>query len=234
MTKTIAVEQLRWTTSLSPELSQELVSVAQRISIEDPALTSPSLINRGINFIERGTLAICIQTPNLKTANCLLVGQDGWFGNYIDPNASLLPFIFIEIEPCSIIHFSNQRLRPICEKNAEIYKWFYSLTFESKEKWLQSQLIYSANITERIVYQLIDILAHMNTKESMVEISVSQQQLSDMTGIARQRVNEVMKALERNQLVTLYRGKIRIDSPQRLAAYMDDIDLSIRNPRLYI
>ncbi|KFA95306.1 MULTISPECIES: Crp/Fnr family transcriptional regulator [Vibrio] len=234
MTKTIAVEQLRWTTSLSPELSQELVSVAQRISIEDPALTSPSLINRGINFIERGTLAICIQTPNLKTANCLLVGQDGWFGNYIDPNASLLPFIFIEIEPCSIIHFSNQRLRPICEKNAEIYKWFYSLTFESKEKWLQSQLIYSANITERIVYQLIDILAHMNTKESMVEISVSQQQLSDMTGIARQRVNEVMKELERNQLVTLYRGKIRIDSPQRLAAYMDDIDLSIRDPRLYI
>ncbi|MCG9658526.1 Crp/Fnr family transcriptional regulator, partial [Vibrio mediterranei] len=136
--------------------------------------------------------------------------------------------------PCSIIHFSNQRLRPICEKNAEIYKWFYSLTFESKEKWLQSQLIYSANITERIVYQLIDILAHMNTKESMVEISVSQQQLSDMTGIARQRVNEVMKELERNQLVTLYRGKIRIDSPQRLAAYMDDIDLSIRDPRLYI
>ncbi|MCF4173620.1 Crp/Fnr family transcriptional regulator [Vibrio sp. McD22-P3] len=234
MTKTIAVEQLRWTTSLSPELSQELVSVAQRISIEDPALTSPSLINRGINFIERGTLAICIQTPNLKTANCLLVGQDGWFGNYIDPNASLLPFIFIEIEPCSIIHFSNQRLRPICEKNAEIYKWFYSLTFESKEKWLQSQLIYSANITERIVYQLIDILAHMNTKESMVEISVSQQQLSDMTGIARQRVNEVMKELERSQLVTLYRGKIRIDSPQKLAAYMDDIDLSIRDPRLYI
>ncbi|NOH30327.1 Crp/Fnr family transcriptional regulator [Vibrio mediterranei] len=234
MTKTIAVEQLRWTTSLSPELSQELVSVAQRISIEDPALTSPSLINRGINFIERGTLAICIQTPNLKTANCLLVGQDGWFGNYIDPNASLLPFIFIEIEPCSIIHFSNQRLRPICGKNAEIYKWFYSLTFESKEKWLQSQLIYSANITERIVYQLIDILAHMNTKESVVEISVSQQQLSDMTGIARQRVNEVMKELERNHLVTLYRGKIRIDSPQRLAAYMDGIDLSIRDPRLYI
>ncbi|MGR5308326.1 Crp/Fnr family transcriptional regulator [Vibrio mediterranei] len=219
---------------MSPELSQELVSVAQRISIEDPALTSPSLINRGINFIERGTLAICIQTPNLKTANCLLVGQDGWFGNYIDPNASLLPFIFIEIEPCSIIHFSNQRLRPICEKNAEIYKWFYSLTFESKEKWLQSQLIYSANITERIVYQLIDILAHMNTNESMVEISVSQQQLSDMTGIARQRVNEVMKELERNQLVTLNRGKVRIDSPQRLAAYMDDIDLSIRDPRLYI
>lgn len=234
MTKTIAVEQLRWTTSLSPELSQELVSVAQRISIEDPALASSSLINRGINFIESGTLAICIQTPNLKTANCLLVGQDGWFGNYIDPNASLLPFIFIEIEPCSIIHFSNQRLRPICEKNAEIYKWFYSLTFESKEKWLQSQLIYSANITERIVYQLIDILAHMNTKESMVEISVSQQQLSDMTGIARQRVNEVMKELERNQLVTLYRGKIRIDSPQRLAAYMDGIDLSIRDPRRYI
>ncbi|MCG9788068.1 Crp/Fnr family transcriptional regulator [Vibrio mediterranei] len=234
MAKTIAIEQLRWTTSLSPELSQELVSVAQRISIEDSALASPNLINRGINFIERGTLAICIQTPNLKTANCLLVGQDGWFGNYIDPNASLLPFIFIEIEPCSIIHFSNQRLRPICEKNAEIYKWFYSLTFESKEKWLQSQLIYSANITERIVYQLIDILAHMNTNESMVEIAVSQQQLSDMTGIARQRVNEVMKELERNQLVTLYRGKVRIDSPQGLAAYLDDIDLSIRDPRQFI
>jgi biotin operon repressor len=74
----------------------------------------------------------------------------------------------------------------------------------------------------------------MNTNESMVEIAVSQQQLSDMTGIARQRVNEVMKELERNQLVTLYRGKVRIDSPQGLAAYLDDIDLSIRDPRQFI
>lgn len=234
MNQTVSANQLRWTTNLSAELSDELISVAKRITTEKLCLDSTNLINRGINFVERGTLAICIQTPNLKTANCLLVGQDGWFGNYIEPSASLLPFIFVEIEPCTIIHFNNERLRSICSRNNEIYKWFYSLTFESREKWLQSQLINSANITERVVYQLIEILAHIKDKRFPVEISVSQQQLSDMTGIARQRVNEVLKDLERNHLVKLYRGKINIDSPHLLGNYLNNIDLSIRDPRQFI
>jgi predicted XRE-type DNA-binding protein len=137
----------------------------------------------------------------------------------------------IEIEPCSIVHFSNQKLTPITRKNNEIFKWFYSLTFESREKWLQSQIINNANITERIVYQLIEILAHISSKSMPMEIAISQQQLSDMTGIARQRVNEVMKELERNQMVSLHRAKIIINSIEKLARYLDDMDLSIRDPR---
>jgi CRP-like cAMP-binding protein len=231
MTKTVCSKQIRWTTSLSSELLSELESIAKRTTLSNQSVAGASLINKGVNFVEKGTLAICIQTPNLKTANCLLVGEGGWFGNYIDDAHSLSSFIMIEIEPCSIVHFSNQKLTPITNKNNEIFKWFYSLTFESREKWLQSQIINNANITERIVYQLIEILAHISSRNMPVEIAISQQQLSDMTGIARQRVNEVMKELERNQMVSLHRAKITINSTEKLAHYLDDMDLSIRDPR---
>lgn len=202
--------------------------------MEDSNFKEFELISQGINFVERGTLAIGIQTPSLKTANCVIVGQGDWFGNYMEQGSSLSPFMFVEIEPCSIIHFSNRQIAAIAEKNVEIYKWFYSLSFESRDKWLQSQLINNENMNVRIVFQLLEILAHINSKKLPLEISISQQQLSDMTGIARQRVNEVMKWLEREGLVELWRNKISVKSVSKLAEYLDDVDLSIRDPREFL
>ncbi|WEM41237.1 helix-turn-helix domain-containing protein [Photobacterium sp. DA100] len=210
------------------------MKLAKRKHIMERDLDNSSLVNQGVNFLEQGTLAVCIQTPNLKTANCILIGQGGWFGNYIDQASTLSSFVFIELEPCRVINFSNDRLREVSLTHSEVYKWFYSLTFESRDKWLQSQLINSESMAVRVIYLLLEILVHLERRGAHNEIVISQQQLSDMTGIARQRVNEVMKQLERAQLVQLHRGKINIVDLQQLSEQLDGVDLSIRDPRRFL
>ncbi|MGE6650174.1 Crp/Fnr family transcriptional regulator [Shewanella colwelliana] len=234
MHEKIRSQQFRWTAELSSNLKHELAMVGKREHIVTNDLGNARLINQGVNFLEKGTLAVCIQTPNLKTANCIVIGKGGWFGNYIDVAASLSSFIFIEIEPCTVINFNNDKLREITLKQNEVYKWFYSLTFESRGKWLQSQLVNSESLRVRVVFQLIEILTHLDKRRTCNEINVSQQQLSEMTGIARQRVNQVMKQLEHENLVELTRGKIVIKDLQLLSNQLDGIDLSIRDPRIFL
>ncbi|MCL9776895.1 Crp/Fnr family transcriptional regulator [Vibrio methylphosphonaticus] len=234
MTDNVDSQNLRWTTELSSALKQQLVTLAKRKQVVERDLDNSRLINQGVNFLEQGTLAVCIQTPNLKTANCIIIGKGGWFGNYIDSTSSLSSFVFIEIEPCTVVNFNNEQLRDITKSSHEIYKWFYSLTFESRAKWLQSQLINSEALNVRVVYQILEILAHLDQHRTCNEIAISQQQLSEMTGIARQRVNEVMKQLERARLVELNRSKIIINDVSQLSNQLDGIDLSIRDPRHFL
>uniref|UniRef100_UPI0037364489 Crp/Fnr family transcriptional regulator n=1 Tax=Shewanella waksmanii TaxID=213783 RepID=UPI0037364489 len=234
MHKTSQSLDIRWTAELSSSLQQALLNLSERKKVFEPALDNSQLINQGANFIEQGTLAVCIQTPSLKTANCIVIGKGGWFGNYIDGASSLSSFVFIEIEPCTVVHFNNDKLKKIALTNNEIYKWFYSLTFESRAKWLQSQLINSESLLVRVVYQLLEILLHITQANADDEIAVSQQQLSEMTGIARQRVNEVMKQLERDGIVQLCRGKIVVKDRQRLSNQLEGVDLSINDPRAFL
>lgn len=234
MSNNVDEPTLRWTTELSPHLKQNLMSIARRKKLKASCLDNSGLLNQGVNFLEKGTLAVCIQTPNLKTANCLVIGTGGWFGNYLDSNSSLSSFIFIEIEPCLVVNFSNSALHQLAKRENEIYKWFYSLTFESRDKWLQSQLINSESILVRIVYQLIEILVHKGELTSPFSIAISQQQLSDMTGIARQRVNEVLKRLEREGCIKLNRVEILILDLSRMYRHLDGTDLSLRDPRAFI
>ncbi|ELV8757005.1 Crp/Fnr family transcriptional regulator [Vibrio vulnificus] len=213
---------IRWTTQLSSHLTQNLASIAQRKALKGSQLNNSNLLNQGVNFLEQGTLAVCIQTPNLKTANCLVIGTGGWFGNYSDNRTSLSSFVFIEIEPCRVINFDNTSLRQLAKSHDEIYKW------------LQSQLINSESILVRVVYQLIEILVHKGIKTEPLSLAISQQQLSEMTGIARQRVNEVLKRLERENSIKLNRVEILILDLPQLFLHLDGIDLSLRDPRNFI
>ena len=63
---------------------------------------------------------------------------------------------------------------------------------------------------------------------------MSQRQISRITGIARQRVNEAIKQLEKECLVHLGQGCIYLNDITALAHKLDDLDLSIRDPRTFL
>ncbi|WP_366931179.1 helix-turn-helix domain-containing protein [Moritella sp.] len=66
------------------------------------------------------------------------------------------------------------------------------------------------------------------------KINMSQRQISRITGIARQRVNEAIKQLEKEGLVHLGQGCIYLNDITALAHKLDDLDLSIRDPRTFL
>ena len=202
------VEKINWPVDLSTSLIKQLNAVAQiKSDLTSKELDDSGIAHQGISYILQGTATICMQTPNLKTVNNIVMGKGDWFGSYDIEEASYPPFFLTQIDKLKLIHFKNSHLQRIAHSNIEIYKWFHILSFSAKTKWLQSQLIMSENIRCRVSYLLIEIIAHQKQLQGeLPKILTSQQQISRITGITRQRVNEAIKQLERKELLYLVRG----------------------------
>ncbi|ABZ77931.1 putative transcriptional regulator, Crp/Fnr family [Shewanella halifaxensis HAW-EB4] len=229
-------EVIRWNTELSPALVNKLLSVAQlKTQLKPSEMDGSAIAHQGASFILEGTVAIGMQTPSLKTVNNIVMGKGDWFGNYDNQNTGCTPFFITEIDNVKLIHFSNFDLHRLAQDNIEIYKWFHALSFEAKAKWLQSQLMMSEVKGRRIVYLLIELAAHIpSVLGEIPQLKISQQQISEITGIARQRVNEAIKQLEMEKLVELKRNCIYLTDLTGLGHKLDSVDLSIRDPRLLI
>ncbi|QQX82435.1 Crp/Fnr family transcriptional regulator [Shewanella sp. KX20019] len=230
------LKAINWNTELSADLTGKLLSIAQlKTQLTSSTMDGSSIAHQGASFIVEGTVTICLQTPNLKTVNNIVMGKGDWFGNYDSRNSLYTPFFITEIDAVTLIHFSNFDLHRLAQDNLEIYKWFHSLSLESKAKWLQSQLMMSENKLKRVVYLLLELAAHIPLiRGETPKIDLSQQQISQITGIARQRVNEVIKQLEKEKLVEIKRSCIYLTNLTGLGRVLDKVDLSIRDPRLMI
>lgn len=228
-------DTINWTTKLSPELMTQLTSIAQvKKNLKTSELEGSDIAHQGISFILEGTVAICLQTPNLKTVNSVVMGKGGWFGGFEEGESDYTPFFISQIDPVSIVHFKNSQLQRIAEQHVEIYKWFHGMSFDVKAKWLQAQIIMSANTLSRVIYLLLEIATNKQKLQGEIpKIMISQQQISRITGIARQRVNEAIKQLEKEEMVHLGRGCIYLSDIAGLSAKLDDIDLSVSDPRSF-
>ncbi|QFI38056.1 Crp/Fnr family transcriptional regulator [Moritella marina ATCC 15381] len=230
-------QTINWTTSLSPKLMEELVSIAQvKHNLTTSELEGSDIAHQGISFILKGTVAVCLQTPNLKTVNSVVVGKGCWFGGFEESDnvSDYKPFFISQIDPVSIVHFKNSQLERIASNNVEIYKWFHGMSFDVKAKWLQAQIIMSANTLSRVIYLLLEVANNRPKLQGEIpKIMISQQQISRITGIARQRVNEAIKQLEKDSMVELGRSCIYLTNIAALSSKLDSVDLSISDPRSF-
>ena len=152
---------IHWNIELSADLTEKLLSVAQlKTQLKASEMDEARIAHQGTSFVLEGTVTICLQTPNLKTVNNIVMGKGDWFGNYDSNNSSYTPFFITGIGTVKLIHFSNFDLHRLALENFEIYKWFHSLSLGTKAKWLQSQLMMSENKLKRVVYLLLELAAN--------------------------------------------------------------------------
>jgi len=227
------VDVIDWPIHLSDSLIKQLTFIGEiKENLTNKQLDNSEIAHQGITFIVEGTATICLQTPSLKTVNNIVMGKGDWFGNYDIIDTSYTPFFISEVDQLTLVHFKNSKLKKISENTPEAYKWFHSLFFTAKDKWLQSQLIMFENITIRVVYLLIELSVHQKyIKGETPKIMISQQHISRITGITRQRVNETIKQLEKKDLLYLARGCIYLSDLKRLYSELNGVDLSVRDPR---
>lgn len=235
MINSALANEINWTTTLSQELIDQLTAIAQiKTNLKTSELEGSDIAHQGISFILDGTVAICLQTPNLKTVNNVIIDKGNWFGGFEESAqvSDYKPFFISEIAPVSIIHFKNSQLQRIAEKHVEIYKWLHGMSFDVKAKWLQAQIIMSTNTLTRVIYLLLEIASNRPKLQGEIpKIMISQQQISRITGIARQRVNEAIKQLEKDNMVELGRSCIYLTNITALSTQLDGVDLSISDPR---
>ncbi|MBM7070667.1 Crp/Fnr family transcriptional regulator [Shewanella sp. 202IG2-18] len=214
-------------TSYSDDFCEKLIKIAKVEKTPKGKLSA--LKNKhlnGINFIMEGTVIVGICSPNLKTVNFMVLGKSESFGEFEASNINQ-PFFIIEIEKAKVLHLSTLKLKEIADSNNEFYKWHYYLNLTPKSKWLQSQLIMNETLENKIAYLLIELVIHSDTHQ----IKLSQQAISDITGAARQRINQALNLLEAQDILKLSRGNITIRDLSQLTNKLNNVDLSFRDPR---
>ena len=84
---------------------------------------------------------------------------------------------------------------------------------------------------QKTIYVLLELAARQtNVTGAKVSINISQTQLSTITGISRPRLNEVLKSIEQQGLVTIQRGKVSISDFEGLYERISPMNLMIRDP----
>lgn len=227
--------QITWPTSLSDDFKSQLLKLGTKKTLyANQHIVLQELASSGVSYFINGTVVVTMQTPFAKTINNMVFSCSDWFGDYLPDEESNLSFKFSVLDVVEIIHFDNQKLRALLDEYTETYQWLYYISVESRPKWLQSQLLSSENKDIRVVYLLLELAIH-EIKPNMPRIlSISQQMLSEMIGISRQRVNEVLVALQSKNLVKLERNAIEFIDFDGLLKLLDDVDLSFRNPQSFL
>ncbi|NHZ71752.1 MAG: cyclic nucleotide-binding domain-containing protein [Aquificales bacterium] len=77
------------------------------------------------------------------------------------------------------------------------------------------------NVRERLAIALLNQAGQQNKNGRATELRLTQQDLADLIGASRESVSRVLKEFERNQFVTLGRGRIILKDKKRLQRLVD-------------
>lgn len=214
---------------MSKNTKRKLINIAQ---CKTEFTDNRQILSDGVCYIYQGNAAICMQSRNLKTVNSMVMGKQEWFGDCQSIKNNFLSFSLSEIEPLNLIFFPRNQLNSLMTDDLEVVKLLYHVVNSSQQKWRQSQFISAENKLIRITYLLIELAMHQKRIKGVIpKIAISQQQVSIIIGIARQRVNEALKQLEGLRYIELERNSVYITDFEGLCSILDHIDLSVRDPR---
>ncbi len=184
----------------------------------------------GLCFVKKGRFSISLPQQNLETLYSYIVEANSWFGAL-----TLMPiphpFLLInEIETVELLYISKNRLTEIADENPLIYKWLLNIAADNMPQWFQVPQIALSNKKIRVIFCLCTLLP-LNNTSALVEIVASQQNISDICGLSRPRVNGVLKELEQQELLQIQHKKIVITKPEALFKELDEANLSFYDPR---
>lgn len=200
-------------------------------SLKDVQLTTGFFNFSGLIYLTKGRFSISLPQQNLDTLYSFIIEPKTWFGGL-----TLMPlphpFLLInEIENVELLYISKNRLTEIADAHPLIYKWLLNIAAENIPQWFQVPLIALSNKKIRVIYCLATLLPLNMSRLSVIEIDASQQKISDICGLSRPRVNEVLKELEKNELIKVQHKKITIHNTTALFKLLDEANLCFYDPR---
>ncbi len=141
-------------------------------------------------------------------------------------------FIINEIEKVELLYIPKDEITRLAKKDPLIYKWILDIVSENVPHWFQSHLISMSKKDVRVLYCLATLLPIYENKLKEISLNVTQQDVSNLCGVTRPRVNEVLKKFESQGFIKLKRKMIVITSIKLFFELLGEVDLSFYDPRV--
>lgn len=236
VSKIMTIEDIVWPCELSTKIKLFLLDIGiQRQGINCIGGTATSPHAEGLIYCLQGSAIISWSSYDMRNKIGAVLGGNDWLGFMsIDDEKSNYVYSTIEITPVNCLVFPKKAILDYANEDPEMFKLLFYIAKKVVPKWLQASITALHDVELRIVSALIDlILVEPKIFNGQVEINITQQQLSDLTGVSRPRVNEVLKHVERSGQIKVTRNKLQINDINALTQRLQFFNGSLREPIVF-
>ena len=236
MRNEITIDDIVWPCELSSSLKKNLLSIASLKHEISPLGGSPkNPFSSDICYLFEGIAILNTSTLETSTTVGGVIGPQNWIGVGGMDESSRPVYTTEEITPVVLMAFPYKLILKLAEQDSEVFKFLFYIAQKLLKKWTQTAATVIHDKEMRIVYYLLELrVLHPKKDDVIPRIKISQQQLSFLSGISRPRVNEVLKELEIAEEIEIARGSLRIINLPKLAARLNNVNVSMRDPRVFI
>ncbi|WP_019027613.1 Crp/Fnr family transcriptional regulator [Colwellia piezophila] len=236
MVKNITIDDIAWPCELSLTLKKSLLSIASfKDGITSLGGSPKHPFSSGICYLFEGIVILSTSTLDTSATVGGVIGPQDWIGAGVMDESYRPIYTSEEVVPVVLMAFPKKLLLKLAEQDSEVFKFLFYIAQKSLKKWTQAAATVIHDKEMRIVFSLLELLVlHPKKDDEIPPIKISQQQLAFLSGISRPRVNEVLKALEIAEEIEITRGSLRIINLPKLAARLNNLNVSLRDPRQFI
>ena len=226
------MDLIEWPCVLPLEIKLELLSISEKQTYVGNAKRSfDKQWSRGIFYFFSGIASYSLISSEMKPLVGGVLGYQSWMGGLQTYNFPKLILHTEEIEPLSTLFFPRQKIEELANKDPIIFKFLFALVQSNQPKHWQAIIISHYPIEIRLIYILIELLAHKRSIVGEVpHIKITHQQVSNLTGVSRPRVSEVFKQLQNEELISLARGVVWINDIDKLYEKLKRVSFDFYDP----
>ncbi|WP_421315710.1 Crp/Fnr family transcriptional regulator [Aeromonas veronii] len=223
---TLATE-IEWPCTLQQSTKAQLLAMLKPIEIRQLDSGLP-----GIIYVHSGCVVSYASSVTLDNSLGLLYGAGSWFGIQVIHNNRYSPQVMYEsLRPTQLFLLPTAEIERSLLKNIEIYKLLFFISQRIGRLSLQMGSNALHSLTSRIIYVLLELSAkNLESDVSSLTIKITQQKLSQIVGVSRPRLNEVLQSLVVSGDLSLERGIIKINNPDKLKSKLHEFNLMFNDP----
>ncbi|MGL4754914.1 MAG: Crp/Fnr family transcriptional regulator [Aeromonadaceae bacterium] len=223
----LTTREIQWPCTL-PEQAQALLLQIAR-PFDASRLMGPM---PGIFYVQSGCVVGYATNEAMDNSLGLVFGHGSWFGiQYID-NPDYAPVeLFETLLPTRLWLFPKAALQPLLEQEPALYKLLFFISQQIGRMTLQLGNNTLFSLTTRVTYLLLELAnQHGLLDHPQPTIKLTQQHLSQIAGISRPRVNEVLRLLADGNEIAVRRGEIQLLDFAALKARLPDFSVMYHDP----
>lgn len=202
-----------WFSSQPVQLQRLLVSCGEVVSFaKDSWIFDESEDVGALSAVLHGTIRGYASFANGETVLIEVVGPGTWFGQISllrAPKRLLTAFAATETQ---LLMIPRRELRRITKENPALWESFAELS-QLQLQWLMASLaeVVALPPRSRLAARLAALMSRSTRRDAAAaELRLTQADLAEMIGLERKAVHRILKAFERERLVALEYGMVRI------------------------
>ncbi|MEZ9566684.1 Crp/Fnr family transcriptional regulator [Vibrio artabrorum] len=222
------IEEIIWPCLLPTHLKTALLDISVIVTdFSGIKINIDYLQLDGVFYIHSGNLLVGYSAEETNTSLGTIFGQSTWLGSSSLFSTNNFIFLAEELTPIKMLYFPKAKIESIAEQEPSLYKMLFEIMKQNAPRYLLSSLSFIHGKHIKLAYTLYNYLK-LATNETMfvpTALTISQQQLSTITGISRPRVNEVLKSFEKEGIIYIQRGKVIVEDQKKLRKKFQHINI---------